>query len=335
MPNNSRRPTFGYIIGFTAALIFGANGSNVSVLLRHDILSPAQLTVGRTFTAMVLTGLVLLVTERSAFRVTWKQLGILAILGIAGVAMLQQFYALAISNIDVGIALLFEYLAVPAVALIALIFFKEKVKARIWVSIALVIFGLALVARIWNSSLNPVGVTFALLAAGAYVVYFLLGERVLQTMSVMGMVFWAMLFSTLFWGIFSEWWLVRPERLLEPISLEGNLASVIVPYWMPLAFALLIGSFVTFILSFVAIKHLKSTAAGIVASSEVIFAFIIAWIWLNQTLDPIQIVGAAVVATGIVLAQTSRPGKVVDLDLATSERATNRGGLRSFSTKKR
>jgi drug/metabolite transporter (DMT)-like permease len=64
---------------------------------------------------------------------------------------------------------------------------------------------------------------------------------------------------------------------------------------------------------------LKSTSAGIVASSEVIFAFVVAWLWLNETLTSVQLVGAAIVAVGIVLAQTARPGKVVDLDLATTE----------------
>ncbi len=319
MPNNSRRPVFGYVTGFTAAAIFGFNGSVVSVLLEYDTLTPAQLTVLRTFVAVMLTGLVLLVTDRSAFKISPRQLGLVAILGIAGVAMLQQFYALAVSTIDVGIALLFEYLAVPAVAVIALIFFKEHVRMRIWLSIALVIAGLAFVAQVWNSSLNPLGVFYASVAACAYVVYFLLGERALKSMSVMGMVFWAMLFSTAFWGIFSEWWLIDVSQFAEPISLEGNLNNVEVPFWVPLAFTLIVGSFLTFILSFVAIKHLKPTAAGIVASSEVIFAFIVAWFWLNETLNAVQLVGAAVVAVGIVLAQTARPGKVMDLDLATSE----------------
>jgi drug/metabolite transporter (DMT)-like permease len=113
-----------------------------------------------------------------------------------------------VATIDVGIALLFEYLAVPAVAVIALIFFKEKVRARIWVSIGFVIVGLAFVAQVWNSSLNPLGVFYASMAACAYVIYFLLGERALRSMTVMGMIFWALLFSTAFWAIFSEWWII-------------------------------------------------------------------------------------------------------------------------------
>ena len=77
-----------------------------------------------------------------------------------------------------------------------------------------------------------------------------------------------------------------------------------------------VGSFLPFLFSFLALKHLTATAAGIVASSEVIFAFAVAWVWLGEGLDVIQLLGAAVVLVGIVLAQTARAGKVVDADLA-------------------
>jgi drug/metabolite transporter (DMT)-like permease len=77
-----------------------------------------------------------------------------------------------------------------------------------------------------------------------------------------------------------------------------------------------LGSFAPFLFSFAAIGRLKATPAGIVASSEVIFAFVVAWLWLGEKLDALQLVGAAVVLAGIILAQTARSNRVVDADLA-------------------
>jgi drug/metabolite transporter (DMT)-like permease len=71
-------------------------------------------------------------------------------------------------------------------------------------------------------------------------------------------------------------------------------------------------------MSFKSLSLLPATSAGIVASSEVIFAFIVAWLWLGESLTVIQILGALIVTAGIVLAQTARAGKVLDLDLATT-----------------
>ena len=308
----------GYIIGFLAAILFGANGSVVKVLVNSGV-TAAQLTFFRTFTVLVLTGLVLLVSDRSSFRLGWKQLAWMAVLGIGGVAGLQYFYAVAVSRISVGIALLFEYLAVLAVAVIARVFFKEQVRPRLWVAIGFVLVGLAVVAEVWDSQVELWGMIAALLAAAAYTIYFLVGEKALSTMKVMGMTFWAMFFASAFWGIFSGWWEINPQIFVKEISMTGALEDLIVPLWMPLLWALIMGSFLSFVLSFVALKHLKATPAGIVASSEVIFAFIVAWIWLGEALSLIQILGALIVIAGIALAQTARPGKVIDLDLATPE----------------
>lgn len=306
----------GYIIGFLASVLFGSNGSVLKVVVNSGV-SAAQITFFRVVVALLISFVILLATERTAFRISTKRMFGMAILGIAGVAMLQWFYALAIARIPVGIALLFEYLAVLAVAVIARFIFKEAVRGRIWIAIGLVLVGLAVVAQIWTSNVETLGMVLALGAAAAYTVYFLMGERALTGMSAISMTFWSMLFASLFWGIFSGWWQMDFSLFTENISMTGSLAAVILPMWVPLLWSVTVGSFVAFYLSFLALKHLKATSAGIVASSEVIFAFIVAWVWLGEALSLTQVVGALVVVAGIILAQTARPGKVIDLDLAS------------------
>lgn len=305
----------GYVIGFLSALLFGSNGSVVKLVLSEGV-SAAQITFFRATATMVVAGVVLLFTERSAFKISFKRLLTMAALGILGVAMLQWFYALAIERIPVGIALLFEYLAVLAVAVIARFFFKEQVKARLWVAIVLVLLGLGVVAEMWNSSVDGLGMIFALIAAASYTIYFLIGERELKGMNVVAMTFWSMLFASLFWFVFSGWQEMDYSIFSQSISLTGSLSEVYVPLWAPLLWVLTMGSFVAFYMSFKSLSLLSATSAGIVASSEVIFAFIVAWLWLGESLSFIQILGALIVTAGIILAQTSRGGKVVDLDLA-------------------
>ena len=274
----------GYIIGFLASVLFGSNGSVLKVVVNSGV-SAAQITFFRVVVALLISFVILLATERTAFRISTKRMFGMAILGIAGVAMLQWFYALAIARIPVGIALLFEYLAVLAVAVIARFIFKEAVRGRIWIAIGLVLVGLAVVAQIWTSNVETLGMVFALGAAAAYTVYFLMGERALTGMSAISMTFWSMLFASLFWGIFSGWWQMDFSLFTENISMTGSLAAVILPMWVPLLWSVTVGSFVAFYLSFLALKHLKATSAGIVASSEVIFAFIVAWVWLGEALS--------------------------------------------------
>ena len=308
----------GYVYSLIAALLFGANGSVTKVIVDAG-LSPAQLTFFRVLVSAILAGFLLLLTNRAAFRVSVRQLAIFAVLGIVGVAVLQFTYAVALSLLPVGITLLIEYTAVPMVAAIAFFFLHEQVKARLWVAIGCVLVGLAIVAQVWSSELDPLGVVFAFCAAISLTIYFLGGEREVGKSSPLAVAFWTMLFATLFWAIFSGWWQLDPSVLVSEVSLTGNLAEVVVPLWVPLAWNVVLGSFLAFLLSLIALGRLKATAAGVVASSEVIFAFLIAWLWLGEALDSVQIIGAGVVLVGIVLAQTARTDRVVDADLALVE----------------
>jgi drug/metabolite transporter (DMT)-like permease len=312
----------GYVYALCAALLFGTNGSVTKVVIDAG-LEPAQLTLFRVGGTAAIAAIVLLFANRGAFRVTWRQLGLLVILGIAGVALLQFTYAVAISILPVGITLLIEYTAVLMVALVAFLFLHEKVRARLWVAIGFVLVGLAVVAQIWASELVPFGVLMAFSAAVCLAIYFLLGEREVGKTSPMAVAFWTMSTSAVFWAVFSGWWNIDPATFTTPVSLSGNLAQVELPLLVPLLWNVLMGSFLPFFLSLLALKHLTATAAGIVASAEVVFAFIVAWLWLGEGLGLVQIVGAAVVLAGIILAQTARADKVVDADLAITAEATD------------
>ena len=297
----------GYLFSLLGALLFGANGSVTKVVIEGG-LTPLQLTQFRVLGCCIIAGAVLLVVDRRAFLLTRRQLVVMAVLGVLGVAILQASYAAAIQLLPVGIALLFEYTAVLFVALIAFLFLHEKVKSRLWVAIVLVLVGLAVVAQVWASSLNGLGILLALVASASLTTYFLVGERQVGATSPLAVAFWTMLFASAFWAFFSGWWEVTPAVLTAP--------TMVGPLWVPLLVNIVFGTFLSFFFSFLALKHLSATAAGITASSEVIFAFAVAFLWLGEGLTPVQLVGAAVVLVGIVLAQTARANKVVDADLA-------------------
>lgn len=57
-------------------------------------------------------------------------------------------------------------------------------------------------------------------------------------------------------------------------------------------------------------------ACSAMISSEVIFAFLVAWLWLGEGLNLVQIIGVVTVFVGIILTQTARANKVIDAGLA-------------------
>lgn len=316
----------GYLYALLGALLFGANGSLTKLLIEAG-LTATQITQFRTLGTALLAGLVLLATDRRAFRLTRRQLAVMALLGVV-VAVLQSSYAVAIGLLPVGIALLLEYVAVLLVALTAFLVFKERVKARLWVAIGLVLLGLVAVARPWEARLDPLGVVMALLAAVSLALYFLIGERQVARISPLAVAFWTTLFAGLLWLPFSGWWELDAATFGAPVALGGLWGDAALPLVLPLVVTVVVGSFLPFWLSFTALKHLTATAAGVVASSEVVFAFAVAWVWLGEALDAFGLVGAGIVLAGIVLAQTARATKtVVDAELVLpQEPARDVGG---------
>jgi drug/metabolite transporter (DMT)-like permease len=309
----------GYFYALLAAFLFGANGS-VSKVIMQSGFSAMQLTQMRVLGAALISGLVLLLLDKKSFRLPKNQWPIILVLGIVGVAMLQVTYAFAIELLPVGIALLLEYLAVLLVALVAFFIFKEKVRLRLWVAIGFVMVGLVVVAEIWASTLNPTGVVWGLLAAVSLATYFLVGEKQLKTISPLALSFWTMSVATLFWVPFSGWWELEWADFAAVAAVGPSADAPLVPLWAFFAWNIILGSFAPFLLSLSALKRLSATAAGIVATGEIAFAFITAWLWLQEQLSVLQIVGASIVLGGIVVAQSARSSDVVvqaDLALET------------------
>jgi drug/metabolite transporter (DMT)-like permease len=168
----------GYLFALLSAALFGANGTTTKLLVL-DGLEPQQLALLRSLGTAVIAGGALLITNRPAFRMPRRQLLTMAVLGVTGIALLQAFYGGALGRLPVGIALLLEYTGVLFVALVGFFLFKERVKARLWVAIGLVLAGMVVVAQLWSSSLDPLGVVLAL---GAAVV--LVGIMLAQTARV-------------------------------------------------------------------------------------------------------------------------------------------------------
>lgn len=307
--------TIGYIASLVGALLFGVNGVVIKLFMDGTGFTGFQVTQFRVAGAAILMGATMSVINPKALRLPRKSVVPMISMGIA-VAALQATYAIAVHILPVGIALLLEYTAVLAVALIAFFFFKEHVKTRIWVAIGLVLAGLVVVAEIWNTTLDPAGVVWALIASASLTAYFILGERQTDSMHPMAVGFWTMVVATVFWLFGSGWWTIDPSAFLLNVPFTADPAGFHGPAWVLMAANIVMGTFFSFTLSLFALSRLGATRGGIVATSEIIFAFAAAYLLLGESLNFSQILGASVVLIGIIVAQTAREGHSIDADLA-------------------
>lgn len=300
------RPTLGYALVAIAATLFAVNGSVSKVILGSGI-GAEELTEVRCAGALV--GLVLLAaaTRPSSLRLRRKDLPLLVALGVVGLALVQWSYFFAIHRLEIGIALLVQFFGPILVALWVRFVYREPVRSRIWLALALALAGLTLIVEIWHGGrLSGAGLAAAAVAAVTYAAYILLAERGVRARDPISLSAWGFFFATLFWSILAPWWNFPSGRVHDDVSLLGHLASSHLPVWFLMLWMVVLGTIVPFLLVVFALRQISATEAGITGMLEPVVAIAVAWAWLGESLDPAQLVGAALTLVGIGLAQTAR-----------------------------
>jgi drug/metabolite transporter (DMT)-like permease len=283
-----------------------AIGAPVVKVIEHTGFSAQRLTELRSTGAFLGFALFVLVARRDALSVDKRELQLLAAVGIGGLALVQWSYFFAIHRIPIGEALLIQYVAPTLVALWARFAFHERVRERIWVALALSLTGLVLIVELWRGKLDATGITVAAVACLSFAFYLLTAERATRRRDPVSMLAWAFLFASIFWAIVEPWWSFPAHALTGRTSLLGHLGSVYAPVWLLVCWMVLLGSIVPFVLVASALPRIGATRTAIVSMLEPVVAILVAWAWLGESMDAVQIAGALLTLAGIVLAQTSR-----------------------------
>lgn len=297
------------------SLLFAVNGT-VAKLAMDAGLTPTRLVEIRSLgSALVLVAAALIVSPR-AMRLRGRELAVMAVLGVVGVALVQWFYLVAISRLPVGLALLIEYTAPLLVALWARFVLHEEVRARVWWALLACLGGLSLVAQVGDGVvLDTIGLLAAAAAAVSLACYYLLGERLLTRRDPLSTHAWSMGFAALFWVVLQPLWTFPVATLGHDVALPGPLVGAHPPMWALVVWIVLLGTVLPYLLFLQGIRLLGAARAGLLGMTEPVAASATAWVVLGEAMTAVQLVGGAVVLGGIVLAETARrrpPGAGTD-----------------------
>ena len=302
----ARRPVLGYAMVLSATALWGINGSMAKAALSSGLTSLRLTEVRSTGAAIVLVA-ALALTRPQSLRITRSELPFLLLFGVVGLAFVQLFYFVAIHRLDIGVALLIQYLAPVLIALYARLVLKEHVRRRVWAALILSLGGLSLVVDLWSGvALDGIGVAAALASAVTFALYILLAEKAVARRDPVSLLALGFTFAAIFWAIVQPWWSFPTEYLDDRIHMNGEVFASTLPVWALLVGVVLVGTIVPFLLLVAALRHIRATRAGVTAMFEPVAGALVAWAWLGESLTTTQLIGGAVVLTGILLAQTAR-----------------------------
>jgi drug/metabolite transporter (DMT)-like permease len=307
MAESERHPRLGYAMVLTAASLWAVNGVVSKVIIESGGIPAQRLTEVRTTGGFLFLAAALALVRPESLRVRRAELPVLLVFGVLGLALVQWFYFEAISRLDIGVALLIQYIAPVLVALWARFAYHEPVRRRIWAALGLSIVGIALLVQLWQGpTLDGLGVAAALGSAVTFAVYVLSAERAVTRRDPVSLVCYGFLFASIFWAVLQPWTSFPAGLVDESVSLLGRLEDISLPVWLLMGWMAILGTIVPFALLAASLRHIPASRAAITAMFEPAAATVFAFAWLGESLTAFQLVGAVVVLGAIVLAQTAR-----------------------------
>jgi drug/metabolite transporter (DMT)-like permease len=291
---------------FLGALTFSVNGIFSTVVLEH--MSAFRLAQIRAMSAFALMLIFTLIFRREFLRVSKREIPTAIAYGVVGFALVNVGYFLGIERgLPLGLVLVLEFTAPIWIALWIKYVRKGHVANDMWFAIALSLVGLVLVTKIWDGfKFDLLGLTGALGSAFALTAYFLIGKSFGANRHPISSTIVGLAVASAFWLVVLPIWNFPTEVLTIEMDIHGYLAGQTFPGWLLLIWVVVMGTVVPYLFVISGLRLLSASKSSVLGMLEPVLAGALAWIWLGQGWDSIQLVGAAVVLTGIYLADRSK-----------------------------
>jgi drug/metabolite transporter (DMT)-like permease len=287
----------GTVMALVSAASFGSSGPMAKALLEVGWTAGAAVLV-RLGGAAVGLSIAAAITLRGRWRPGASSLRTLVIYGFVAMAGAQLAFFNAVRTLDVGVAILLEFLA--PVLLLAWTSVRSRTLPGVptLFGAALTLVGLAFVLELAGaSSVDPGGVAWGLVAAFCLGVFFVLSER--QDADLPPLVMAA-------GGTAVGASVIAIAGLMGIVPLaftddQAVLAGVSVSWLVPAAWLVLVATVVAYLSGIGAVVRLGTRSASFIALTEVLLAVVAAWVLLAELPGPSQLVGGVCIVVGIVI----------------------------------
>jgi len=292
------------------ALVFSFNGVISTIVLEH--ISPFRLAQVRSIGAFFILLAITLIIDRHSLKAPKKLIPMLAAYGIIGFAAVQAGYFLGIQRgVPLSLVLIVEFTAPIWIALWIKYVRKSFVPASMWGAIALSLLGLVLLAQVWNGlSFDLIGLLGALFSAFALTAYFLIGKSFGTNRSALSLTVWGLGMASLAWISAMPVWKFPFEVFTIDMDLNGVFAGKTLPGWILIAWIIVMGTIVPYLFVIGGLRLLSASTSSVIGMLEPVLAGVFAWIWLQQSWNGIQLIGAAVVLVGVYIADRARSAAI-------------------------
>jgi drug/metabolite transporter (DMT)-like permease len=284
-------------------MCFGTSGTFGSALISAGG-SPAGAVLGRVGIAALALTIPALISLRGRWSLLRRSAGQMIVYGLVGVDACQVCYFNAIARMDVGIAILLEYMGIVLIVGWLWLRHGQRPRALTVGGVVAALGGLALMLDLSGSvAVSIPGVLFALAAAVAMAVYFFQSADGSGGLPPVVLTWGGMVVGAAVLGAAGLTGLLPLRFTGGDVTLLGRPVSWLVPL-LGLSLA---AAAIAYVTGIAAARRLGAKLGSFVAMAEVLFAVAFAWILLHQAPATTQFIGGALILLGVIAVRLDEP----------------------------
>lgn len=292
----SKKAIIGYPAGIITGITYGLNPL-FAIPLMNKGASIASILFFRYFFAVIILGAFLLL-GRQSFKVSWKQAGILLVLGLLYTAS-SLFLFEAYNYIASGLAttLIFLY---PVLVAIIMVFLRVVPSLPVWIAIAATFVGVIIMTQgNGDKTISPIGVALSLASALVYALFIVIINRskAIAEISNSLLTFYALTVgSIIFFG----------KAIVGGTAITNNITEC--TDWLNLIGLALLPTIISTATLAIATRNIGATKASVLGVFEPITAILVGTLMLGEplTTNVILGIGIAIAAVTFMITVTKR-----------------------------
>lgn len=285
----------GILLVLVASATWGSSGIFIFRIINQSSLSAGGLAFWRDLLSTILLLAGILIINPGLLKIRLKDFPWLLGMGVISIGIFHIFWNQAVISLGASLATMIQCNAPVFVTILARIFFKEPLTWRKILAILAAAGGTILAAGLGSGaewSFATKGIGFALLSALAYGSLSLFGKKLTADYNPWTITFYIFAIGTLTIFIFQGG---KPDPWPSGTGVLG---------WV-LGFVLM-ATILGFGFYNRALKILPASVASITATTEILFAGLLANLFLGERLGGWQILGGILIAFGVILVSVTK-----------------------------
>lgn len=291
------RPAAGVALALLSAVTFATSGTFARSLIEAGWSAEAAV-VARVGVAALVLAIPALISLRGRWRVLRDNSAPVVMFGLLGVALAQVCFFNAVRYLPVGIALLLEYLGIILVVFWMWLRHGQRPRRLTVVGSAAALCGLAFVLDLTGTtSFDPVGVLWGLGAAFGLAGYFVLAGQVDPRLPSVAMASGGMAVGAVVLLLVGLTGLLPLRATFGEVTFAGHRTT----WLLPIVGLTLVAAVIAYLAGIAGNRILGPRLSSFVGLTEVLFAVLIAWLFLDELPTGWQLLGGLLIVAGVAL----------------------------------